>query len=316
MKDIKQKLVALLRDRNQLKHLLAREKQRRGLPQDALAFIGMHNVALHWWCTQQGVLDSRVKELDFFAAYLSDRILHAHDLGHITTFPTSHDAILDTGGEISWADVELLLKRNADELHRRAMASTDRSATWLWEKRVDKLGQRVVLIYPDCPPEEKQFCYELARSEGIRVIGLEEDPIRRGEIHQALRAEKYPTIRWHFPWRHYSVGGVPDGLTAEFAYEYKTTSNWFLFKSMKPVATAQADLYAYFFRRPQTRVQIFVVDNNATKTLDQKLDIARTEATLAAFAAVDAGEPAMLPKPWKCRNCEFRTTCPISQADN
>jgi hypothetical protein len=150
--------------------------------------------------------------------------------------------------------------------------------------------------------------------EGIEVIDLEKDPKRRGELFQTSRAEKYPTIRWHFPWGPYSVGGVPDGLTEAFAYEYKTTRNRYLLTFMKPVAFAQADLYGHFFRRPRKRVQILVVEENVPETYEEAVDAARVEQTLAAFARVDAGEPARPPRPWKCRACDFRATCPISQA--
>jgi CRISPR/Cas system-associated exonuclease Cas4 (RecB family) len=313
MRDIETKVGEVLRDSNRLKCRLMLEKERRGVSQDALVFVGTANVASHWWCTQQAVLKSRAIELVFFAAYLSDRILYAHRLGLVTKLPRSRKALLDVGSEITWEDVELLLKEEADEAENQAKRPAGAHATWLYEDRVEKDGKRKRLINPDLPPEEKQLWEELAAVEGVQVIDLEEDPKRRGEIYQASRAEKYPTIRWHFPWGRYSVGGVPDGLTEDFAYEYKTTRSRFLFSFMKPVALAQADLYAYFFHRPKKRVQIHVIDENVTETYEEAVDAARAEATLAAFARVDAGQPARPPRAWKCRKCDFRATCPISQ---
>jgi hypothetical protein len=260
------------------------------------------------------VFKSRTIELEVFAAYLSDRIMYAHRLALVTKLPRSLKALLDVGSELAWGDVEQLLKEEADKTAGRAKRLAEAHATWVYEDRGDKDGQRTRLINPDLPPGEKEVWEKLAVEEGVRVIDLEEDPKRRGEIYQALRAEKYPSIRWHFPWGRYTVGGVPDGLTGYFAYEYKTTRNRGLFSFMKPVALAQADLYAYFFGRPKKRVQILVVEENVTETYEEAVDVARANDTLTAFARVDAGEPARPPRAWKCRNCDFRTTCPIVPA--
>jgi hypothetical protein len=88
---------------------------------------------------------------------------------------------------------------------------------------------------------------------------------------------------------------VPDGLTEDFAYEYKTTRSRSLLRFMKPVAFAQADLYGYFFRRPKKRVQILVVEEDATQTWESPMDTGNAQRTLAAFASVDGGEPARPP---------------------
>jgi hypothetical protein len=312
MNDIETKVSEILRDSNQLKRLLLLEKERRGVSQDALVFVGIANVANHWWCTQQAVLKSRTVEPDIFAAYLSDRIRYAHRLGLVTELPGSHRGLLDVGSEITLEDVERLLKEKAVEAEDRAKRSA-RAHVAAWD-RVDKDGRRVRLINPDLPPEEREFFEEMAAAEGVRVVGLEEDPKWRGEIFQASRGEKHPTIRWHFSWGRYSVGGVPDGLEKDCVYEYKTTGSRFLIRFMKPVAFAQADLYGYFFHQPKKRVQILVVEENVTETFEEAVNGTRAEETLAAFARVDAGEPARPPIQWKCRKCEFRATCPISQA--
>ncbi len=314
MNAMESKVSEILGDTNRLKCLLKLEKERRGVPQDALVFVGMANVASHWWCTQKAVLKSRANELGFFAAYLFDRILYAQRLGLVTNLPRSHKALLDVGSNITWEDVEHLLREEAAEAEKQAKRLAGVHATWLYEDRVDKGGKRTRLINPDLPPDEKQLCEKLATGEGFEVIDLGEDPKRRGEIYQASRAEKYPSIRWHFPWGRYSVGGVPDGLMKDFVYEYKTTHSRFLFRFMKPVALARADVYGYFFHRPKKRVQILVVEEDVTETYEEPVDAPRAEDTLAAFARVDAGEPARPPKAWKCQKCDFRTTCPISQA--
>jgi hypothetical protein len=314
MNDIQMKVSEILSDKNHVKRLLMLEKKRRGMQKDALVFVGMADVAQQWWCTQQAVLKSRAMEPNVFGAYLSDRILYANRLGLITKLPKSQKALLDIGSEITSNDVEELLKEEKekeDDLKRRFAGA---QSQWIYRDTEHGDGNRVRLINPDLPPEEKHGWELDAAHEGVKIIDIEQDPKLRGRIYQASRAEKYPTIRWHFPWRHYSVGGVPDGLTEDFAYEYKTTGSPFLFRFMKPMAIAQADLYGYFFHRPKKRVQIEIIQDNSKVTFEEPVDAANAEATLDAFARVDAGEPARPPKPWKCPICEFRTTCPISQA--
>jgi hypothetical protein len=313
MNDVETKVGEILRDSKRLKGLLMLEKERRGVPQDALVFVGMHNVAQHWWCTQYAVLKSRANELGFFTAYLSDRILYAYRLGLITKLPRSRRALLDVGSEITLEDVHKLFKKKEREEKDRTSRLAGIRMMWLCQDTVDSQGVRARLINPDLSPEMKALHEKIAEEEGVRLIDLEEDPKRRGEIYQAFRAEKYHTIRWHFPWGRYSVGGVPDGLTEDFVYEYKTTRRFWLGFN-RPVALAQADLYGYFFRRPKKRVQIQVVEENVTETYEEAVNAARAEETLAAFARVDAGEPARPPKAIKCSTCDFRATCPISQA--
>src|SRR5262249_9780357 len=77
---------------------------------------------------------------------------------------------------------------------------------------------------------------------------------------------------------------------------------------------AQADLYGFFFRRPKKRVQILLVEEDATETWDEPVNGANAENTLASFARVDSGELPQPPPAWKCRLCDFRASCPISQA--
>ena len=111
MNDIETKVGEILRDSNRLKRLLLLEKERRGVPRDALVFVGMADVAEYWWCPQQAVLTSRAGELDFFSAYLTDRITYAHRLGHITQLPRRNDALLEVGNGITPDDVEKLLRK-------------------------------------------------------------------------------------------------------------------------------------------------------------------------------------------------------------
>ena len=138
------------------------------------------------------------------------------------------------------------------------------------------------------------------------------NPMKRGIVHQMTHAKKYPVIRWHFVWNEYVVVGVPDGLTSEFVYEFKSSGNDYLANLRKPVAFSQADLYGYFSQRPMKRVQIGLVEEDRIATFHQKVDIENAKNTLSEFsAAVSEGVSDPPQPPWKCRRCEFREKCSI-----
>lgn len=296
----------LTADRKRLERLLALEKKSRGLGADRLAFIGMANVAEHWWCTQKAVLKSRANEGMFFGAYLYDRIMCAHRLELINKLPRRDEALLDVGRELTLADREKLFESNEKDIE----------VVMEYEGVVDKSGERRAIINPDLPEDQRKSYERMAEAKGRRVVSgsVNEEPLLRGERAHLSPPEKYPAFRWAFSWKGYTVVGVADGLTKQFVYEYKTTRNRYLFNFLKPVAFAQADLYGYFFQRPRKRVQIQIIEDTKTETFDEPINATRSEETLAAFARVEGGEPARPPKAWKCRRCEFKVTCPISQS--
>ncbi len=306
MSDIESKASELIQDRKVMERLLTAEKKRRGAG-TGLTFVGVHNVAQHWWCTQQAVLKSRANELMFFAVYLQDRIGYAHRLGLIDKLPRRGEALLDIGREITLADVEMLRRQTPKK-------PADVEVYYSAFDTVDKGGKPVRYIHPDQPKEMKRDFEREAAARNVRIGDVEEHPLMRGMFFHSSRAEWHPTVRWNFPWRTYTVVGEPDGLTEEFVYEYKSTRNRYLMNFVKPVAIAQADLYGYFFQRQKKRVQIEIGEESNTDTYEQPVDRARAEETLTAFAGVDRGERPHLPKPWKCRSCDFRVTCSVSQA--
>jgi hypothetical protein len=140
------------------------------------------------------------------------------------------------------------------------------------------------------------------------------DPRVAGLLLQLRHAEKYPTIRWAFPWEGYVVCGVPDGITGDFVYEFKSTGSEYLSGFQQPVAFAQADIYGRLFRRSTKRVQIFLRDEARTQTWTTPVDKKHALNTIRSFRSVESGTLPPLPDaPWKCRKCpvEIRSRCPI-----
>jgi len=140
------------------------------------------------------------------------------------------------------------------------------------------------------------------------------DPRIRGELIEAHRAEQYPQIRFHFGFMDKIIIGVPDGITDEFCYEFKSTQNEFLHWYVLPVAKSQASLYAYFLKRPRIRIQIHILDTDEVKTVVQEADYAQTEAELTRFVELLSGQrEAIPPRRWKCGKCEFQKYCNVSR---
>lgn len=215
------------------------------MPTNALVFVGMRNVAQHWWCTQQAVLRSRAEELGFFTACLQDRIEYAFRLKLIDKLPRPDEEVLTVGRKITLSNVEGF--RESDQKifpsgQQQGDIVSDIVVTQ--RERLDKDGNRTRSINPDLPLAEKSFLEKDAADHGIRVIS---NPMLRGDFLEGTRAEKYHRLRWNFTWGNYTVLGVADGLTKEFVYEFKTTQKRHYLYSAKPVAFAQADLYGYFF---------------------------------------------------------------------
>lgn len=305
MKGVEEKIEELLSDTETLKKLLLLEKTRRGVPKESLVFVGMANIAQYYWCAMQAVLKSRANELLFFASYLYDRISYSHRLGLISKLPGTKEALLDIGTKITFDDVQKLLREKAT---RGEHISFEYAAA----KQLDKHSKLVMVINPDLPLEQR-LCFEAeAKAEGVRIANPEEFPILRGEFLHTTKAEHYPTIGWNFRWERYAVGGVPDGITDTFVYEFKTCRNKYLMDYfIKPVALTQADLYGYFFKRSKKRVQMYAAAEDYIQTWETKVDEGKVETVLKNFTRVDGGWIPPAPNPWKCKSCEFNQSCSI-----
>jgi hypothetical protein len=267
-----------------------------------LLFIGISNVAGVRWCPMKAVLKSRAEELMFFAAYLTDRLVYASLLGLIRDLPHGDQDLLNAGDEVGMDDVERLLRR---------LPVRPPPQAWAYQQVVGPGGEVAWVLNPALSDAEQAHYHELACRAGVRVIGLEDDPKLRGVVLEEMRAERYPTVRWNFRWGPYVVVGVPDGISDDLIYEYKTTRSRYLGGQLLPVALAQADLYGHFFNRPGKRVQMYVVEEDKTRAWDLPVDRDAAESALREFQAVGEGRRPSAPRErWKCRKCDVRAVCP------
>ena len=278
--------------------MLKKEKDQREVKHNELVFLGMANVANYWWCAARAVMKSRDQELEFFQSYLVDRLRYSLELGRIKKLPRKRMDWLEVGEDLTLRDLQPLLERRQKGM----------KGIFVIDTAVERNG--VMYINPDVDSGVQETLILEAAKRGLRIKRANEaPPILRGEMLETSRAERYPTIRWNFPWNDYVVVGVPDGLTDEFVYEYKTTGSKFLLIFTKPVALAQADLYGYFFKRRRKRVQIDILENGETCTIDEPVDRKHALRTLKKFQSLDAGGYAQAPKAWKCKKCEYREGC-------
>jgi hypothetical protein len=311
MGDFLNQVARLVGEKARLGALLAAEKKRRGVPPDRLVFVGVANATSVRFCAMKAVLKRRANEGMFFASYLHDRLVYAHRLGLVSELPKTDAALLEVGAAITPADVERLFCQQVEEA-RRAERHKGARSTWFYEERREPGGAVRWVINPDLPPAERATYEAMAKDAGARVSNLNDDPLLRGRVLQASKAEKHATIRWNFPWGPYTLVGVPDGLTDGFVYEFKTTGNRYLGSHLRPSMLAQADLYGVFFGRGTKRVQLYVMDAGVTDTEESPVNPANAEAVLVEFRRVDEGfRPSPPREVWKCRKCKHRGGCPI-----
>jgi len=281
-------------DSKTLEKLLTLEKERRGIGINELLFIGMADTAMYNWCAMKSLLSNREMELAYFGAYLSDRINYSFELGRINTIPSNKEKLLDIGDDVTFDDIEKLLSERT-------------------EKRKD---MDVIIIPPSLEkmdsPDKMDAILRILKGEIPKQVIEKLPPTEVGMLLHMLKKERYPSIRWNFPWKDYIVVGVPDGITDTFVYEFKTTGKYGFLRFVRPVAFAQADLYGYFFRRGKKRVQIYVRERDEVFTWMEKVDTANAIKTLQNFREIDKeGKDPPPPRAWKCRSCEFREGCMV-----
>jgi len=277
-----------------LEKLLTLEKERRGVGANELLFIGMADTAMYNWCAMKSLLSNREMELAYFASYLEDRVSYSLELGRIDAIPSDEEKLLDIGDDITFDDIEKLLSKRA-------------------EKREDI---DAIIIPPSLEkmssPDKTDAILRILKGEIPKQSIEKIPPTEAGMLLHMLKKERYPSIRWNFPWKDYVVVGIPDGITDTFVYELKTTGKYGFLRFVRPVAFAQADLYGYFFKRGEKRVQIYVREKDEVLTWMEKVDTANAIKTLQNFREIDKeGKDPPPPRAWKCKPCKFREECRV-----
>jgi len=283
----------------EFKRYMKAVKRELSFEEHDLVFIGMADVSLVRWCEQKSVFKNKEMELNFFMSSLIDILEYAKELGYISVkMEPPPEKLLELRSKISFDDIEKILSKRKAE--RASVAIEIPMIEGLDEDKIRKLED---LFLKGATPTE--FINQ------IRTLCPTISSTTLGEILECYK-ERYPTVRWNFDWEDYVVIGVPDGITDRFVYEYKTTGNMWLLRWMKPVAMTQADLYGYFFKRKEKRVQIMTRDDGTIHTWHEKVDTSSALDALKRFKEVERGARKPIPPArWKCRLCEFKERCEI-----
>ena len=308
-------LVKFIRKPGVLNSLMNEKKLQLVKDPNQLVFLGAADLAEYYWCAEKSLLKSKKNELSYFENYLIDRIVYSFDLGRIANLPEEKNKLMSVGDDITEGNIEYLLsQRKPQTFDSDVNFMVAKKGKWLSLGVVN--GKCYILGFPD-NGAKFGMSKELEFNEAVFVSSIEDPvlpPKLRGVVGEEAYAEKYPSIRWNFPFGKYIVVAVPDGITKDFAYEFKTTMNSFMKYFIKAVADTQADLYGHFFGRREKRVQIREYESRHIYTYQTEVNEQRVKEVHEGFQAIDSGEKAKPPKVWKCKACEFKLTCKISQA--
>jgi len=243
------------------------EKRRRGVPENKLLFVNAANLAGFWWCAQKSLLQAREDEPAFFMSY----VLQGAEVGAPSSIEGSDPLEL-------LRHVERVYKtHDPDEVLRRVLEKMKRVEAEVYP--AVKIGDRILTLIRRNDKlvvlEESDEC-ELIKGghsdvcrEVLRVacagpehvsweLGGLERRLARGDLLEKILAQRHPTVLWAKEWDRYVVVGVPDGVGEDFVYEFKSTKIRRLDRYVLPVARAQANIYAWLFKRQRWVVEIFM----------------------------------------------------------
>jgi CRISPR/Cas system-associated exonuclease Cas4 (RecB family) len=222
----------------------------------------------------KAVLRARESEKMYFEAYLRDRLYYANELQALERWPRSNVELLQAGRSITFEQVEAVEKSHYG---------------------------------PQTLPDETSEVLALE----IEIERPDMDHATRGDVFELFFAEKYHQFRWNFLYGRYVFLAIPDGITNDFVYEFKSGSKARFRGERMKEAAVQADLYGYFFRKRMKRVQVYTSDDRRRESNNSLVDEENAIRYLKNFARVDGGEMPRLPSPGKCRSCDFVASCPL-----
>jgi hypothetical protein len=238
---------------DKLRRLLALEKERRGVAQTDVIFINTATIAKHSAArpgSNEYTNKARNNELGFFNEYRGLRIDYARRFGLVDVLPTNPTEYLLVGEEITYEQVEAA----------NPLPDTLNS---------ERLSEEGVLTLRD---------KHIGRARSLTSFA-------QGDLAYEVFAEEYSAFKWYFPWEGRVVIGVPDGLTKDSVYEFKSTMKPLYKQERAKQAIAQADIYGLFFRRANRRVQGFCWEDATLSTVDSPVDTNTAATHLSGFCA-------------------------------
>lgn len=258
-------------DIDKIPELMAKEKERLGIPKEQLVFMGTKNTADYYWCAWQYYQKAKREELKFFEIYLTDRIKYAKKFGLVEKYPKTN--ILEIGDKIDGSDIQ---------------------------KQILKI-QKNCINFKDKNPESNIPIADISR----------ETALRKGEIYERIKAEQYPSLQWHYRYKNLILIGLPDGITDEFVYEFKSVKAEKYIKDALMRASYQANIYGICFERSKLRIQIYCEETDKIYTYENAIDKQKVFDLLEKWIDMINRKLPIKPLAYKCNICEFKNNCVI-----
>lgn len=267
-------------------------------------YLGVSDIAGMGWCDQQFIFRVRENESMFKSEV---KMLRKQPDNMIKFEPREPEIVL----VVPARKFEEVFEKIGEELTYEDIKT---KAPMTMDTPLAKWSGSVIGI-PDFVFDEEfgEFVEPVKMTSAEALALLKPELMRAGIKDEALYAEIYPTIKTFWKWKDYYIVGVPDGLTDEFCYEFKSAAVDFLFIYTKPVAVTQAILYSYFFKKPKIRVQIRIRKTGEIKTVERETTEEEGVKILERMDGLLKGKrKPQPPKQWKCKNCDFKKECNIS----
>lgn len=138
-----------------------------------------------------------------------------------------------------------------------------------------------------------------------------ETPITIGnKLHQENNKSRM-TIRWNFQWREFVLIGVPDGISDDTVYEFKTCSSKYLYNFSKWPAIAQANIYGLFYGLSKKEIEFKIFSEDKPIFVKERVKKRDAKDTLQNFALICSGHMPQAPKAWKCKKCKHTAYCSV-----
>jgi len=178
------------------------------------------------------------------------------------------------------------------------------------EKEILKIGDKINFKQIQNLLKKRQVTISSneTKKEVKKLLKKEDDPLIKGNYHQTLYAENYPSIRWNFRYKDIVLIGIPDGITDNFVYEFKSTKRRYFPDTCK-TARLQANLYGHYFKRPKKKIQIYCKEENQVFDYFEEVDDNDIIELLEKWVHMISGELPIKPEFWKCNICEFKDEC-------
>ncbi|RCW60177.1 hypothetical protein [Halanaerobium sp. ST460_2HS_T2] len=338
----------LISNQFELDNLLNEFKSQKGINNEKVTFLGINDIASYYWCSRESIFKAKENEIKYFKNAIIDSFIV---LNLIDDF-TSSD-LIDLGPlEILSRTDKIGVDELNNLFINKGISSPsidNRQLGYALYKSDNTNSYKEIMIYYGSYNKEREkddsfICFvdtvekfleldnkyqeELVRTKHTDTRSLEEiengKPLwtkrsyarARGKLLHELNNlnNKYKSFRWHFPWDNYIVTGIPDGVGDNFVYEYKSAKDKYYYHNyIRSIANSQADLYGYFFKKQEKKIETVFMKEGELKEINGEIDIDNALDILNIFKNTLTGNSDHIaPVEWKCKKCDYYDECEVT----